>query len=526
MKVLISDSMSPKAAEILQKTQRITVDVRTKLNPEQLNEAIKEYDGLVVRSSTKVTAGVIAAAEKLKVIGRAGAGVDNIDVPAASKRGIVVMNTPGGNTIAAAEHAVSMMLALCRKIPQATASMKAGKWEKSKFMGMEVCNKILGVIGLGKIGTVVADRAQGLKMKVLGYDPLITKEVAAQQGIELVSLEELFSRSDIITVHTPLNAETRNLMNASTFEKMKDGVILINCARGGIINEGDLYEALQRGRVGGVALDVFTEEPPKPSPLFELGQVILTPHLGASTEEAQESVALLIAEQMAEYLLQGTIRNAVNVPSVSAEVLATIKPYLDLAERLGSFQAQFEPSGIQEVAVEYSGQVAEFNVAPITVALIKGLLESLVEEGVNYVNAPVIARERGIRIIEYKTSTAEDFTSLIRLKVKTPKGEGLVAGTIFGKKDPRIVRVNQFPIEAIPEGHMLLLNTNDQPGVIGNIGVNLGQNGVNIGRMQFGRELKEGRSLVLLNTDSKVDIGVIEKLKALPNIISVTQLEI
>ncbi len=526
MKVLISDSMSPRAAEIFQKAKGITVDVRTKLSPADLIETIREYDGLVVRSATKVNAEVIAAAKKLKIIGRAGAGVDNIDVPAASKRGIVVMNTPGGNTMAAAEHTLSMMLALCRKIPQATASMKAGKWEKNKFIGIEVCNKTLGVIGLGKIGAVVADRALGLKMKVLGFDPLITKEAAAQKGIELVSLDEIFRRSDIITVHTPLNAETRNLINAASFEKMKDKVMIVNCARGGIIHETDLLEALKKGKVGGVALDVFSEEPPKPSPLFEMEQVILTPHLGASTEEAQESVALLIAEQMVDYLLLGTIRSAVNVPSVSSEVLMIINPYLDLSERMGKFLGYLEPSGIEEVTIEYSGQIADLNVAPISIALLKGLLTPYVEEGVNYVNAPLLAKDRGIRVVENKASIAEDFTSLIRVKAKTAKGESLIAGTIFGKKNPRIVRVNQFAIEAIPEGHLLMLFTDDQPGVIGNIGMNLGQKGINIGRMQFGRELKEGRSLVILNTDSKVGAEGIKELKALPNIISVSQLEI
>ena len=524
MKVLISDSVSPRAAEIFQKTPEISVDVRTHMSPKELQTAIMEYDGLVVRSATKVTADVLSRAVKMKVIGRAGAGVDNIDVGAATKRGILVMNTPGGNTTAAGEHAIAMMLALCRKIPQATASMKSGKWEKSRFVGVEVGDKILGVIGLGKIGTLVADRALGLRMKVLGYDPLITNEIASQLGIELVSLDDLFSRSDVITVHTPLNSETRNLLNASAFAKMKAGVMVINCARGGIVNEKDLFAALEQGKVSGAALDVFAEEPPKDSPLLAMDQVILTPHLGASTEEAQESVALLIAEQMVDFLINGTIRNAVNFPSVSPEVLATIRPYLDLAERLGSFQAYLAPPGIREVAIEYCGQVAEINVAPVTLALLKGLLARQVGEEVNYVNALLIAKERGIRVMENKTSTAENFTSLIRLKVKTLKAESQVAGTIFGKKDPRIVQVNQFFIEAIPEGPMLLLHALDQPGVIGNIGVTLGKNGVNIGRMQFGRELKEGRALVLLNTDSQVSNEVLEKLHALPNIISVCQL--
>jgi len=521
LKILISDSVSPKAVEIFRKTGCMTVDVRTQLTPVELKACIPEYDGWVVRSATKVTADLIAAADRLKVVGRAGAGVDNIDVAAASKRGIVVMNTPGGNTIAAAELALSMMLSLCRKIPQASASMKAGRWEKNKFLGIEVCNRTLGVIGLGRIGTIVAGRAQGLKMKVLGYDPLITKEAAAQGGIELVPLEELFRRADIITVHTPLNAETRNLLDASAFEKMKDGVFIVNCARGGIVHEGDLYEALAKGKVGGAALDVFTEEPPKPSPLLTMDQVILTPHLGASTEEAQESVALLVAEQMASYLIQGTIRNAVNVPSVSGEVLATIQPFLDLAERLGRFVEQLETTGMEEILVEYSGQVSESNTDPMTVAFLKGLLGTGVEEGVNFVNAPILAKERGIQVTENKTSTAGDYSSLIQVKIKTPGETVRVAGTIFGKKEPRVVRVNQFTLEAIPEGHMLLVNTNDRPGVVGNIGTTLGESGINIGQMQFGRELKEGKSLVVLNTDQRVNGEVVEKLRRLPNVLSV-----
>lgn len=527
MKVLVSDKLSPKGVEVFEKAQGIEVEVKTKLPPEELKAIIGEYDGLVIRSATKVKADIIEAADNLKVVGRAGSGLDNVDVPAASKKGIVVMNTPGGNTITTAEHAVSMMLALSRKIPQATASMKSKKWEKSKFMGAEIHNKTLGVIGIGRVGSVVADRARGLRMNVVAYDPFLSPEGAEKLGVELASMDELLKRSDYITVHVPKTNDTVNLINKEFFSKMKDGVFLINCARGGIVNEKDLYDAIKSGKVAGAALDVFEKEPPDAdNPLVDLDEVICTPHLGASTEEAQEKVAVAIAEQMVDYLLHGTIMNAVNVPSVDSEVLATIKPYLDLAERLGSFQGQVLSGGLEQISIEYSGEVAALQVAPVTVSLLKGLLYPILKEDVNYVNAPVVAKDRGIKVIESTTSQSEDFISLITLKVKTSEEERLVAGTIFGKSDPWIVQVDQFRIEAVPDKYMLLFHTHDKPGVIGNIGNSLATHGINISRMQFGREKLEGESLLLLSTDGPVAKEFIEEMKGLPHIISVYSIEI
>ena len=527
MKVLVSDKLSPKGVEIFEKAEGIEVEVKTKLPPEELKAIIGEYDGLVIRSATKVKPEIIEAADKLKVIGRAGSGLDNVDIPAASKKGIVVMNTPGGNTITTAEHAISMMLALSRKIPQATASMKSKKWEKSKFMGSEIYNKTLGIMGIGSIGSVVADRARGLKMNVLAHDPFLSPERAEKLGVELATLDDLLKRSDYITIHVPKSKETINLVNKELFSKMKDGVFLINCARGGIVNEKDLCDAIKSGKVAGAALDVFEKEPPdSDNPLLDLDEVICTPHLGASTEEAQEKVAVAIAEQMVDYLLNGTIMNAANVPSVDSEILSTIKPYLDLAERLGSFQGQVISGGLEQISIEYSGEVAALETAPITVSLLKGLLYSILKEDVNYVNAPVIAKERGVKVIESTTNESEDFTSLITLKVKTSKEERLIAGTIFGKSDPWIVQVDQFRIEAIPEKYMFLFHTHDRPGVIGNIGTSLAKHSINISRMQFGREKVEGKSLLLLSTDGSVSSEITEQLKELPHVISLDSIEI
>ncbi len=527
MKVLVSDKLSPKGVEIFEKAGGIEVEVKTGLPPDELKSIIGEYDGLVIRSATKVTAEIIEAAGKLKVVGRAGSGLDNVDVPAASKKGIVVMNTPGGNTITTAEHAVSMMLALSRKIPQATASMKSKKWEKSKFMGAEFYSKTLGVLGVGQIGSIVADRARGLRMNVIAYDPFLSSEGAEKLGVELVTMDELLQRSDYITIHVPKTSDTVNLINKEVFSKMKDGVLLINCARGGIVNEQDLCDAIKSGKVAGAALDVFEKEPPDAdNPLLDLDEVICTPHLGASTEEAQENVAVAVADQMVDYLLRGTIRNATNVPSVDSEVLATIKPHLNLAERLGSFQGQVISGGLEQISIEYSGAVAALQTEPITVSLLKGLLFPILQEEVNYVNAPIIAKERGIKVVESTTSQSEDFLSLITLRVKTDKEERLVAGTIFGRSDPWIVQVDQFRIEAVPDNYMLLFHTQDRPGVIGNIGTSLAKHGINIARMQFGREKQEGESLLVLSTDGPVAKEHIEQMQKLDHVISIYSIEI
>jgi len=451
--------------------------------------------------------------------------VDNIDIPAASKHGIVVMNTPGGNTVTTAEHAIAMMVSLARKIPQATASMKAGLWEKTKFMGNEYCNKTLGVIGLGRVGTVVADRAIGLKMNVIAHDPFISPEVAEKMGVKMVSMDELYANSDFITVHSPLVPETRNLVNAESFATMKKGVFLIHCARGGIVNEKALCEALRSGKVAGAALDVFEEEPTKNMELIALDNVICTPHLGASTDEAQTNVAIAIAHQIAAYFATGEIKGAVNFPSVSADVMALIRPYLDLAEKLGTFQAQLLTGAIQEVTIEYSGEILNHNVAPITVSLIKGLLDPILTETVNYINAPIVAKERGIKIVEVKSSETKDYTNMIALTVKTSKEASQTAGAVFGMNDLRIVRVNEFSVEIVPEGYMLAVSNDDQPGVIGNLGTTLGNNKVNIARLNLSRDAKAKKALVVLNTDSPVASDVLDKLRKLPHVVSVTPIK-
>lgn len=524
-KVLVSDTLAKEGIEIFEKAEGIEVDVITNLTPEELKAVIKDYDGLAIRSATKVTPEIVEAAARLKVVGRAGIGLDNVDVAAASSKGIVVMNTPGGNTNTTAEHAITMMLALARRVPQATMSMKSGKWEKKKFMGAEVFNKTLGIIGTGRVGSIVANRAQGLKMNVIAYDPYIAPEAAEKMGINLVTLDELLSRSDFISIHTPLTDDTRQLINAETIAKMKDGVFVVNCARGAIVKEEDLYDALLSGKIAGAALDVFAEEPTTNRKLVELENVICTPHLGASTDEAQRNVAIAVAEQIVDYLTKGEIRNAVNFPSVSAEVLSHIRPYLILAEKLGALESQIVEGGIEEVTVEFSGQILDYDVAPLTIAVLKGLLTPILKENINFINAPVIARDRGIRVVEAKSSEARDYTSMISLTVKTSTDKGFAAGAIFGRRDPRIVRINEYPLDVIPEGHMVLVYNNDRPGVIGNIGTTLGDSGINIARLHLGREKVEGKALVVLSTDSMVTDEALAKLRDLPHVISITKIE-
>ncbi len=519
MKVLVSDSISQNGLDILKKAG-LEVDMK-KLSPDELIREIKGYEGLIIRSATKVTSEVINAGDKLKVIGRAGSGLDNVDKEAATKKGIVVMNTPGGNTITTAEHTIALILSLARLIPQASSSMKVGKWEKKKFMGVEVYNKVLGVIGIGNIGGQVARRAQALQMNVLGYDPFLSQEKAKELGIELVDLTELYRRSDFITIHTPLTPETKNMINSDTIKTMKDGVRIINCARGGIVNENDLYDALVSGKVAGAALDVFEKEPPEGSPLIGLDSVICTPHLGAATAEAQENVAISVAEQIVDYLVYGTVRNAVNFPSVQADLLPRIRPYINLAERLGCFLSQVFEGAIEEVTVEYKGEASELTVAPITVAVLKGLLTPMLQETVNFVNAPFIAKERGIDVRELKSPDAGDYATLIGLNIRSGKKKGYVSGTLYNRKDPRIVYVNEFPIEAIPEGDMLVLSNNDRPGVIGNIGTLLGKNNINIARMQFGREAPGGKAISVVSIDSPVPDYILTEIKKLPNVLSV-----
>ncbi len=521
MKILVSDSLSKQGVEILEKAGFV-VDVKTKLPKEDLLREIKDYEGLIVRSGTKVTSELIAAADKLKVIGRAGSGLDNVDTLAATRRGIVVMNTPGGNTVTTAEHTMAMICAMTRRIPQATVSMKSGKWEKERFMGVELYNKTLGVVGIGQIGSYLAKLAQGFSMSVIAYDPYLAPERAKDMGVEVVELDELFRRADLISVHTPLTPETRSLINAGTIAKMKPGVMIVNCARGGIVNEIDLCEALKTKRVAAAAFDVFEEEPIKAdNPLLALDNFICTPHIGASTGEAQENVAIAIAEQIVDYFAKGIARGAVNIPSVPPEVLPRLQPYLVLAEKIGLLQAQLVEGGLQRVTVEYNGEVAGLAVAPLTIAVIKGLLTPILEDPVNFVNAPVIAKERGIEVKEVKSSDAGDFTSVIRVVVEAGKKMHRLAGTLYSRKDPRIIEIDRFKVEVVPEGHMMLIFNEDRPGVIGAVGKVLGDHAINIARMQCSREERGGRALLIIGMDGALPTEVIDTIKGGDNILAV-----
>ena len=526
MKVLVSDNLSDVGVRIFEETPSIDVDVNTGLTPEELKGIIDQYDALVIRSATKVTADIIEAADNLKVIGRAGIGLDNVDIPAASKRGIVVMNTPEGNTITTAEHTMALIMALSRNIPQATASLKGGKWEKKKLQGRELYNKTLGLIGAGHIGRIVADRARGLKMKVVVYDPYIKPEAIEKLDLEPVSFQELLERADYITVHTPKTEETSNLIDRDAIAGMKKGAYVINCARGGIVNEDAVYDALASGHLGGAAFDVFTTEPPGKMKLMELDRFICTPHLGASTREAQDNVARDVAEQIVAYLLHGSVKNAVNVPSISQELMSTLRPYVTLVERMGALQAQLVESAVVELQVNYSGSVVDYDVEPLTTAALKGLLTPILTDDVNFVNARVIANDRGIKVVESKSSTSEDFGSLVNMRVKTLEGENIVSGTIFGKTLPRILRINDFYLEAIPEGHNLFIQNDDSPGVIGKIGSTLGTFGVNISRMQVGEQKKKKQNVIFLATSTVAGDEVLEALRELEHVYRVRRIEL
>lgn len=525
MKVLVSDNLSPKGIRILEKAN-LDVVFKTGLKPDELKEEIRDCDALIIRSATKATEDLLSAAPRLKVIGRAGIGLDNVDIPAASKKGIIVMNAPGGNVVTTAEHTIALLLALSRNIPQATSSMKSGKWEKKKFTGREVFKKTLGIIGVGRIGSIVADRARGLKMQVISYDPYIMPETAKKMGIELVSFDELCARADYISIHVPFTKDTNNLLSRDAFSKMKEGVMVINCARGGIVDEDALYEAMQEGKVAGAAFDVFAEEPPRPDlPLFTSDRFICTPHLGASTQEAQENVAVAITNQVVDYLVNGTISNAVNFPSVSADILAEIQPYLTLAEKMGSFQMQIAKGAVQEIIIEYIGDIAGLDTRPITIAVLKGFLAPILKDAVNFVNAPIIARDRGVKVTELRSTTTEDFTNLITVRVKTPAEENGFSGTIFGKKEARLVRINTFRLEAVIDGHMLLIYNVDKPGVIGSIATALGKADINIARMHVGQETGPGRNVILLTTNSPVPPAVLEDIAKIPEVVSAQSLE-
>jgi D-3-phosphoglycerate dehydrogenase len=522
-KVLISDKLSPAAVQIF-KDRGIETDVKTGLSPDELKAIIGQYDGLAIRSNTKVTADVLAVATNLKVVGRAGIGVDNVDTPAATARGVVVMNTPFGNSITTAEHAIALMFALARDIPQANASTHAGKWEKSKFMGVEVTAKTLGIIGCGNIGAIVADRAIGLKMKVVAFDPFLSNERANDLGVEKVELDELLARADFITLHTPLTDATRNILDAKALAKTKKGVRIINCARGGLIVEEDLKAALDSGHVAGAALDVFKEEPAKTNILFGHEKVIGTPHLGASTNEAQENVALQVAEQISDYLLTGAVTNALNIPSVSAEDAPKLRPYMTLAGQLGSFAGQLTEHGLKSVSITYEGQVADLNTKPLTAILLEGLLKSFVES-VNMVNAPVIAKERDIQVTESKNQRSSDYHTLITLTVTTESKSRSVAGTLFGGDKPRIVSIKGITIEAELGANMLYVTNNDKPGFIGRLGSALGEAGVNIATFHLGRTAAGGDAIALIQVDQPLGEELLAKVKAIPNVVQAKALK-
>ena len=516
-RVLIADDLSPAAVAIF-KERGIDVDVKVGLSKDELDAIIGRYDGLAVRSATKATAKMLEAAKKLRVIGRAGIGVDNVDIKAATAKGVIVMNTPFGNSITTAEHTISMMMALARQIPEADRSTQAGKWEKSKFLGVELFNKTLGVIGCGNIGSIVADRGVGLKMRVIAYDPFLSPERAKDLGVEKVELDDLFRRSDFITLHTPLIEKTKNIVDARALAVCRKGVRIINCARGGLVNEKALLAALKSGHVAGAALDVFEVEPAKDNPLFGVPNLICTPHLGAATGEAQENVALQIAEQMSDYLLKGAISNAVNFPSITAEEAPRLTPYIKLAEQLGLFAGQLTDVRIKGIKLTYSGNVAELNVKPMTAVAVASVLKHMLADSINMVSAVTVAQERGIKIEETKRGQDGIYESYIKLTVVTDEYDRAVAGTVFSDTRPRIVQVRDINMEFEVAPHMLFVRNADKPGFIGRFGAVMGDAGVNIATMNLGRDAPGGEAICVVATDEAVTDAVLATIRALPQV--------
>lgn len=528
VKIFVADEVSDIGLQPL-RDAGFTIDKRTDLSPDSLREALTEAEGLVVRSATKVTDELMAAAQKLRVIGRAGVGVDNINVPAATARGIVVMNAPDGNTITTAEHTIALMVALARNVAQANSSVKAAHWDRKRFIGAELSGKTLGIIGLGRIGRAVAQRAAGLGMKVVAHDPFVGAEQARDAEVETASLDEVLARADFLTIHTPLTTETRGLVNAEAIIKMKQGARIINCARGGLVDESALHEAIKSGKIAGAALDVFEQEPPPPDhPLLQLDQVIVTPHLGASTTEAQEAVALTVAEQMRDYFLTGAVRGAVNMPVVGAKELATLQPYLSLAESLGRFQAQLVDNAVRKVRLEFAGELVELDAAPVTRAFLAGLLRD-VSARVNIVNAFVIAEERGISVTTSYLRGSEA-VSAIRTSVTCGSGEHTASGTVFktaeGYHEGRITRINGFRIEAVPRGYMLVMHNRDVPGVIGRVGTILGGRSINISAFHLGRRERGGEAMAVIEVDAALDASTVDELLGFEPVISVRQIEL
>ncbi len=522
MKVLASDKIAEIGLKML-KDAGIEADMNTGLSEDELVKIIPQYDALVVRSGTKVTPKIIEAGKKLKIIGRAGVGVDNVDLPTATKNGVIVVNSPEGNTVAAAEHTWAMLLTMARSIPQAYAKLKAGNWDRKSFKGIEVLNKTLGVVGLGKIGRRVASYALGMGMKVIAYDPFVTEEYAKSLGVEIKSLEEVLKSADFLTFHIPRTKETANMINAKSIAKMKKGVRIVNVARGGIINEKDLYDALKSGHVAAAALDVFEKEPlPADSPLLTLDNVVVTPHLGASTVEAQVNVAVDVVEQIIEVLKGGSARSAVNIPSMKPETIAPVKPFMDIAEKIGALAAQIVPGAISKVVVEYSGEIAGKNISPLTTTFLKGLLTPAMDVVVNFVNAPLIAKERGIEIVESKNNEAKDFANLISVTVKTDKGDRQVGGTVFEGVGDRLVLIDGFRVDADPSGYILILSNIDKPGMIGKVGTFLGKHDINVASMDVGRIKVGEKAVMVLNVDTAVSDKVLKELAKIEGISDAT----
>ena len=529
IRIFIADDVSDSGLEPL-RAAGFVLDKRPGLSGEDLRNAIKSVQGLIVRSETKVTRELLEQAEQLRVVGRAGVGVDNIDVPAATSRGIVVMNAPDGNTITTAEHTLALLIALARRVPQANISLKAGKWERKNFIGVELQGKTLGIVGLGRIGRVVASRARAFGMTIVAYDPFIAPEQAAELEIELAPLDEVFSRADFLTVHTPLTNETRGIVGRDAFARMKKGVRVINCARGGLLDETALYEAIEQGIVAGAALDVFEKEPPTAdNPLLQIPEVIVTPHLGASTTEAQEGVAFTVAEQMRDYLTTGALRGAVNVPALGAKELHALQPFIELAESLGRFQAQLVDSAVHAVELKYAGEIVDFDAAPVTRAFLAGLLRD-VSARVNVVNAFLIAEERGINVTTSYIRAGVESVAAIQTRIITNSGEQNLSGTLFGfnahAREGRLTEINGFHIEAVPHGHMLVLRNRDVPGVIGAIGTLLGAAGINISRFQLGRRERGGEAMAVIEIDAPVSDEMLEKLRSAEQVISALQIEL
>ncbi|MDH3652931.1 MAG: phosphoglycerate dehydrogenase [Myxococcales bacterium] len=526
VRVLVSDKLAEAGLQVLRDAPGVDLEFRPGMSEDELCEIIGDYDGLIIRSATQVTPRVIERADRLKVVGRAGIGVDNVNIPAASRRGIVVMNTPTGNSVTTAEHALALLAALARKIPQAVTSMRGGKWEKSKFQGREIAFKTLGVIGLGNIGRIVADRAQGLKMKVIGVDPVMSSDRAAELGIELVELDDLFKRADFLTIHAPLTPETKNMIDDSAFKKMKSSALLVNAARGGIVDEEALARAITAGEIAGAALDVFSNEPIDPDhPLLGLDNVLCTPHLGASTSEAQERVAVEVAEQAVGYLQLGIVKNAVNVPALPQEIAERLKPYLDVAKLLGSLVGQLDPVDVRELRVTCTGEAGELGVTPIARAALAGFLEHHLEEPVNPISAPYEAQERGIRLAEVK-EPSDRYATTVRVTVTGEKGIHTATGTPGRKGEPRLVGLEGYEIDAVMEGPLVIIRNEDRPGVIGSVGTLLGNRGINVSRMQVGLDEEGGQALAIWNVDSIVNSDALDEIRGIGYVSSVHTLRL